>query len=123
MTPADLRRIQASPGWREHRVELFHDTSAGSVIVKGRRAARPAWRYQLLNGFARLSRLPLLQAAPAHVGAGPLHGAAARRTGVRVRAGAQAGGRHGAPPARGAAPAGRQRRTPVRGDPATGRPG
>ncbi len=69
MTPADLQRIRSSPGWRRSRVELFHDTSVGSVIVKGQRAQRPAWRYRLLNGLARLIRLPLLKAAPAHGGA------------------------------------------------------
>jgi len=65
MTPQDLQRIRSSPGWRRSRVELFHDTSVGSVIVKGQRAQRPAWRYRLLNGLARLIRLPLLKAAPA----------------------------------------------------------
>jgi tRNA A-37 threonylcarbamoyl transferase component Bud32 len=69
MTPQDLQRIRASAGWRENRVELFHGTGAGSVIVKGQRPRRPAWRYQLLNGFARLIGLPLLKAAPAHGGA------------------------------------------------------
>lgn len=69
LSDADLQRIRASGGWRRHRVELIHDTAAGSVIVKGQRAARPAWRYRLLNGGARLLGLPLLQAAPAHGGA------------------------------------------------------
>lgn len=69
MTPADLQRIRASRGWRELRVEVFHDTSVGSVLVKGQRAARPAWRYRLLNGFAQAAGLPLLRAAPAHGGA------------------------------------------------------
>ncbi len=36
---------------------------------EGQRAQRPAWRYRLLNGFARWSRLPLLKAAPVHGGA------------------------------------------------------
>jgi len=69
MTPQDLQRIRGSDGWRRHRVELFHDTSAGSVIVKGQRPARSAWRYGVLNGFARMARLPLMRAAPAHGGA------------------------------------------------------
>ena len=68
MTPLDLQRIRASDGWRRRRVELFHDTSQGSVIAKGQRAARPAWRYRLLNGFAGIAGLPLLKAAPAHGG-------------------------------------------------------
>jgi tRNA A-37 threonylcarbamoyl transferase component Bud32 len=69
MTPADLQRIRASAAWHEHRIEVFHDTSQGSVLVKGQRAPRPAWRYRLLNGFARAAGLPLLRAAPAHGGA------------------------------------------------------
>lgn len=69
MTPQDLQRIRGSAGWRRHRVELFHDTSCGSVVVKGQRAPRSPWRYRLLNGFARLAGLPLLKAAPAHGGA------------------------------------------------------
>jgi tRNA A-37 threonylcarbamoyl transferase component Bud32 len=69
MTPQDLQRIRSSPGWRRQRVELFHDTGVGSVIVKGQRAPRPTWRYRLLNGFARLAGLQLLKAAPAPGGA------------------------------------------------------
>jgi hypothetical protein len=69
VTPEDLQRIHASQGWREHRIEVFHDTSQGSVLVKGQRAPRPAWRYQLLNGVARLAGLPLLRAAPVSGGA------------------------------------------------------
>lgn len=69
MTPQDLQRIAASPGWRRQRVELLHDTSVGSVIVKGQRAPRSSLRYALLNGLARLQGLPLLKTAPAHGGA------------------------------------------------------
>jgi tRNA A-37 threonylcarbamoyl transferase component Bud32 len=69
MTPEDLQRIRGSTGWREHRVELFHSTSVGTVIVKGQRATRSAWRYRVLNGVARVIGLPLLRAAPAHGGA------------------------------------------------------
>jgi hypothetical protein len=69
MTPADLQRIGASPAWRKHRVEIFHDTSLGSVLVKGQRAPRGAWRFHLLNGMARATALPLLRAAPAPGGA------------------------------------------------------
>ena len=69
MTADELQRIRTSQGWRQHRVEVFHGTSEGSVLAKGQRAVRPAWRYQVLNGFAWLARLPLLKAAPAHGGA------------------------------------------------------
>jgi tRNA A-37 threonylcarbamoyl transferase component Bud32 len=69
MTERDLQRIRASSGWRERRVEVLHGTSEGSVIVKGWRAPRPVWRYRLLNGVARLARLPLLKAAPVYGGA------------------------------------------------------
>jgi tRNA A-37 threonylcarbamoyl transferase component Bud32 len=65
----DLQRIRASSGWRERRVEMLHGTGEGSVVVKGQRAARPAWRYRLLNGFAQLIGLQGLKAAPAHGGA------------------------------------------------------
>lgn len=69
MTPADLQRIRAGAGWRAHRVEVFHDLDAGSVLVKGQRPPRPAWRYRLLNGAARVLGQPVLRAAPAHGGA------------------------------------------------------
>jgi tRNA A-37 threonylcarbamoyl transferase component Bud32 len=69
MTPADLQRIGASQAWRAHRVEVFHGTSRGSVLVKGQRARRAAWRFHLLNGMARATALPLLRAVPAHGGA------------------------------------------------------
>jgi hypothetical protein len=69
MKPEDLQRIRGSDGWRRNRVELFHDTSVGSVIVKGQRAARSVWRYRVLNGVARVVGLPLLRAAPARGGA------------------------------------------------------
>jgi tRNA A-37 threonylcarbamoyl transferase component Bud32 len=69
VTPQDLQRIRSSSGWRTHRSEIFRDCSVGSVLVKGQRAPRPAWRHQLLNGFARLAGLPMLRAAPAHGGA------------------------------------------------------
>lgn len=69
MTPADLQRIRARAGWRSHRIELFHDTSQGSVIVKGQRAQRGAWRYRLLSAFASVAGVPALRAVPAHGGA------------------------------------------------------
>lgn len=69
MTPDDLQLIRKSRGWREHRIEVFHATSVGSVLVKGQRPQRSGWRYRLLNGLARVAGLPLLRAAPAHGGA------------------------------------------------------
>lgn len=69
MTPPELERIRASRGWREHRVEVLHGTSDGSVLVKGQRPARGAWRYRLLNAIASVLGQPLLRAAPAHGGA------------------------------------------------------
>jgi hypothetical protein len=69
MTPDELQRIRASQGWRQHRVEVFHGTSQGSVLVKGQRPSRPPWRYRLLNAIARAAALPVLRAAPAHGGA------------------------------------------------------
>ena len=68
MTPDDLQRIRANVSRRVRRIEVFHDTSVGSVLVKRQRAPRPAWRYRLLNGFATLADLPLLRAVPAHGG-------------------------------------------------------
>lgn len=73
MTPAELQHIRASPGWRKQRIELVHDTSVGSVLVKGQRAPRPAWRHQLLSGFARVAGVPLLRAVPAHGGVRAQH--------------------------------------------------
>jgi tRNA A-37 threonylcarbamoyl transferase component Bud32 len=69
MNAQDLQRIEAGTRWREHRIEVFHDTSVGSVLVKGQRAAPAAWRRRTLNSIARLVRLPLLAAAPAPGGA------------------------------------------------------
>jgi len=69
MTPAELQHIRASPVWRARRIEVLHDTSVGSVLVKGQRAPRPVWRHQLLSGFARLAAVPLLRAVPAPGGA------------------------------------------------------
>lgn len=69
MTPDDLQRIHASSGWRDRRIEVFHDTSEGSVLVKGQRPPRGPWRYRVLNGVARVVGLPMLRAAPAPGGA------------------------------------------------------
>ena len=86
MTPGDLQRIHAATRWREKRIEVFHDTSVGSVLVKGQRPARGPLRYSVLNGVARLVGLPVLRAAPA------LGGAASQRIEVdRLRSLAAAG--------------------------------
>ena len=67
--PEELQRMRASQGWRQSRVEVFHGTSEGSVVAKGQRPPRRRARYHLLNGFAHLTGLPLLKAAPAYGGA------------------------------------------------------
>jgi tRNA A-37 threonylcarbamoyl transferase component Bud32 len=69
MTPDELQRLRASQGWRHGRVEVFHGTSRGSVLVKGQRPSRPPWRYRLMNAIARVAALPVLRAVPAHGGA------------------------------------------------------
>ena len=76
MTPDDLQRIHAGTRWRERRIEVFHDTSVGSVLVKGQRQPRGPLRHTVLNGVARLVGLPMLRAAPA------LGGAASQRVEV-----------------------------------------
>lgn len=86
MTPDDLQRIRTSTRWREQRIEIFHDTSLGSVLVKGQRPARGPLRYNVLNGVARMVGLPMLRAAPA------LGGATSQRVEVeRLRSLAEAG--------------------------------
>lgn len=86
MTPAELQRIRSSRGWRQHRIEVLHGTSRGSVLVKGQRPPRSAWRYRLLDAVAAAIGEPLLRAAPV------LGGGEAQATEVRrLRALAAAG--------------------------------
>lgn len=68
LTPDELARIARSPGWREHRVEVF-DTAAGRVIVKGHRPLRSPTRHRVLNALAKLVGVPILRAVPVHGGA------------------------------------------------------
>jgi hypothetical protein len=60
MNAADLQRIDASRGWRDHRIEIFRGTSVGDVLVKGQRPAQGAWRYRLANALARATGLSML---------------------------------------------------------------
>lgn len=80
-----VRTIEASPGWRQHRVEMF-DLPEGRVVVKGQRPARGPWRFRVLSALARVTRNPLLRPVPAP------GGAAAQATEVgRLRALASSG--------------------------------
>lgn len=68
LSAASLQAIEASPGWRQHRVEMF-DLPEGRVVVKGQRPARGPWRFRLLSALARCTRNPLLRPVPARGGA------------------------------------------------------
>jgi tRNA A-37 threonylcarbamoyl transferase component Bud32 len=61
---ADTQAVLQLEGFERERVQ-FVECSVGRVVVKGQRVARGAWRFALLNGLARLLRLPMLRAAPA----------------------------------------------------------
>ena len=62
---SETERIAASPGWREHRVEVF-DISVGRVIAKGHRPQRSPTKHRILNAAARLLGVPFLGAVPVH---------------------------------------------------------
>ena len=63
-----LQIIEASPGWRAHRVEIF-DLPEGKMLVKGQRALRSPWPHRVLSSLAWLARVPYLRAVPVHGGA------------------------------------------------------
>ena len=63
-----LARIEASPGWRARRVEIF-ELPEGKVLVKGQRARRSPWPHRVLNALARLLGVDYLKAVPVHGGA------------------------------------------------------
>lgn len=85
LSAASLHVIDASPGWRQHRVEMF-DLPEGRVVVKGQRPARGPWRFRVLSALSSCTRNPLLRPVPAR------GGAAAQTTEVRrLRALAAAG--------------------------------
>ena len=64
LTPDAIARIEASQGWRQHRVEMF-DLPQGRVVVKGQRPARGPWRFRVLSALASITRNPLLRPVPA----------------------------------------------------------
>lgn len=68
LSAASLHTIEASPGWRQHRVEMF-ELPEGRVVVKGQRPARGPWRFRLLSVLSRCTRNPLLRPVPARGGA------------------------------------------------------
>jgi len=68
LSPNSLQAIEASQGWRQHRVEMF-DLPEGRVVVKGQRSARGPWRFRVLSALARLTSNPLLRPVPAPGGA------------------------------------------------------
>lgn len=68
LSPASIAHIEASSGWRLHRVEVM-TVSEGAVVVKGQRPARGPWRFRLLSLLSQLTRNPLLRPVPAPGGA------------------------------------------------------
>lgn len=64
LSKASLEQIDASPGWRQHRVEML-ELPEGSVVVKGQRPGRGPWRFRLMAGLARCTSNPLLKPVPA----------------------------------------------------------
>jgi len=67
MSAESLARIDASTGWRTHRVEVF-DLPEGQVLVKGQRPSRSRWPHRLLNALAWLAGVPFMKAVPVHGG-------------------------------------------------------
>lgn len=85
LSPASLQTIEASAGWRQHRIEMI-DLPEGPVVVKGQRPPRGPWRFRVLSALSRGTRNPLLRPVPAP------GGRAAQDTEVRrLRQLAQAG--------------------------------
>jgi len=68
LSASSIARIEASSGWRAHRVEVLA-LPEGEVVVKGQRAARGPWRFRLLSLLSHLTRNPLLRPVPAPGGA------------------------------------------------------
>jgi len=64
LSPTSLQTIEASAGWRQHRIEMM-DLPEGPVVVKGQRPARGPWRFRVLSALARCTRSPLLRPVPA----------------------------------------------------------
>lgn len=68
ISDSSIARIEASPGWRARRVEIF-ELPDGKVLVKGQRARRSPWPHRVLNTLARLLGVDYLKAVPVHGGA------------------------------------------------------
>jgi hypothetical protein len=69
LSPSDIERIEASEGWRKHRVEVLSlAMDVNKVVVKGQRPPRSVWGYAFLSALAKWYGLPWLQAAPAYDG-------------------------------------------------------
>jgi hypothetical protein len=86
LSPESQRLIQASSGWRMHRIEMFDLPHEGRVVVKGQRPARGPWRFRVLRALAACVQSPLV--APVPSPGGHLAQATEAR---RLRALAQAG--------------------------------
>lgn len=67
ISTASIAHIEASPGWRAKRVEIF-DLPEGRMLVKRQRAARSQWPHRMLNAFAWMAGVPYLKAVPVHGG-------------------------------------------------------
>lgn len=65
MSAASIARIEASPGWRARRVEVF-ELPEGRVLVKGQRATRSPWPHRILNCLAWMAGVSYMKAVPVH---------------------------------------------------------
>lgn len=68
ISEASVQAIEASPGWKRHRVE-FLDLPEGSVVVKGQRPPRSPWLFRALSTVSSGVGHPLLKPVPAPGGA------------------------------------------------------
>jgi hypothetical protein len=85
LTPDDLQ-LCSSQGWRERRIEVFHGTVVGCVLVTGRRPKRAGWVQSVAEQPVWLSCLHCSGGVPMRIVA-PACGDPA------IRGGADAGGR------------------------------
>jgi tRNA A-37 threonylcarbamoyl transferase component Bud32 len=68
LTADQIDQIKHSKVWYQQRISVY-SLADQQVLIKGQRPTRGVLRYQILNVFASLLRLPLLKAAPAPGGA------------------------------------------------------